>query len=203
VKKKIAIIDDHVLIAQAIKGIISNFTNFEVLFECENGKEFTSAISRKKQVPDIVLLDISMPIMNGFETAKWLQEHHPEVMIMVLSMQTDEESINKMIKNGARSYLLKNVHPSATNQFLIPESQWFSPYYNEIGNAFKDVFENYKNYTEGAKRQAYRSKNEFSWDKMKDKVDSLFTQYIPEFPKAIELKLPQLKKIELPKLKKI
>jgi glycosyltransferase involved in cell wall biosynthesis len=98
---------------------------------------------------------------------------------------------------------LKNVHPSATNQFLIPESQWFSPYYNEIGNAFKDVFENYKNYTEGAKRQAYRSKNEFSWDKMKDKVDSLFTQYIPEFPKAIELKLPQLKKIELPKLKKI
>ena len=98
---------------------------------------------------------------------------------------------------------LKNVHPSAVNQFLIPESQWFSPYYNEVGNALKDVFENYKNYTEGAKRQAYRSKNEFSWDKMKDKIDSLFTQYIPEFPKAIELKLPQLKKIELPKLKKI
>ena len=98
---------------------------------------------------------------------------------------------------------LKNVHPSAANQFLIPESQWFSPYYNEVGNALKDVFENYKNYTEGAKRQAYRSKNEFSWDKMKDKVDSLLTQYIPEFPKAIELKLPQLKKIELPKLKKI
>jgi glycosyltransferase involved in cell wall biosynthesis len=98
---------------------------------------------------------------------------------------------------------LKNVHPSAANQFLIPESQWFSPYYNEIGNALKDVFENYKKYTEGAKRQAYRSKTEFSWSKMKDKVDSLLTQYIPEFPKAIELKLPQLKKIELPKLKKI
>ena len=98
---------------------------------------------------------------------------------------------------------LKNVHPSAANQFLIPESQWFSPHYNEIGNALKDVFENYKNYTEGAKRQAYRSKTEFSWEKMKNKVDSLLTQYIPEFPKAIELKLPQLKKIELPKLKKI
>jgi len=98
---------------------------------------------------------------------------------------------------------LKNVHPSSANQFLIPESQWFSPHYNEIGNALKDVFENYKNYTEGAKRQAYRSKTEFSWEKMKNKVDSLLTQYIPEFPKAIELKLPQLKKIELPKLKKI
>lgn len=110
-KKKIAIIDDHVLIAQAIKGIISNFTNFEVLYVCENGKELIDKITKKNQLPDIVLLDISMPIMNGFETAKWLQDHHPEVMIMVLSMQTDEESINKMIKNGARSYLLKNVHP--------------------------------------------------------------------------------------------
>jgi len=98
---------------------------------------------------------------------------------------------------------LKNVHPSAANQFLIPESQWFSPHYNEIGNALKDVFENYKNYTEGAKRQAYRSKTEFSWEKMKNKVDSLLTQYIPEFPKAIELKLPALRKIELPSLKKI
>ena len=110
-KKKIAIIDDHVLIAQAIKGIISNFKNFEVLYECENGKELIDKITKKNQLPDIVLLDISMPIMKGFETAKWLQEHHPEVMIVVLSMQTDEESINKMIKNGARSYLLKNVHP--------------------------------------------------------------------------------------------
>jgi hypothetical protein len=97
---------------------------------------------------------------------------------------------------------LKNVHPSTANQFLLPESQWFSPHYIEIGNSLKDVFENYKNYNEGAKRQAFRSKNEFSWDKMKEKVDSLLTQYIPEFPKAIELKLPQLKKLELPKLKK-
>jgi len=98
---------------------------------------------------------------------------------------------------------LKNVHPSAVNQFLIKESQWFSPNHGEVGHYFRDVFENYKNYTENAKRQAYRSKTEFSWDKMKDKVDSLLTQYIPEFPKAIELKLPQLKKIELPKIKKV
>jgi hypothetical protein len=67
----------------------------------------------------------------------------------------------------------------------------------------KDMFENYKNYTENAKRQAYYSKTEFSWDKMKDKLDEYLTKSIPEFPKQIQLKLPQLKKIELPKLKKI
>jgi hypothetical protein len=98
---------------------------------------------------------------------------------------------------------LKNVHPSAANQFLLAESQWFEPNSGEIGHNLKDVFENYKNYLEGAKRQAFRSKNEFSYDKMKESVDSILTKYIPEFPKALELKLPQLKKLELPKLKKI
>jgi hypothetical protein len=95
---------------------------------------------------------------------------------------------------------LAKVHPSTQNQFLIAESEWFNPDYGQIGFYLKDVFENYKNYTEGAKRQAFKSKNEFSWDKMKEKTDSIFTQYIPEFPKEIKLKLPTLKKIELPKL---
>jgi hypothetical protein len=98
---------------------------------------------------------------------------------------------------------LTNVHPSAANQWLLKEAQWFTPDFGQVGFYLKDVFENYKNYTDGAKRQAFKSKNEFSWNKMKDKTDSIFTQYIPEFPKEIKLKLPQLKKIELPKLKKL
>jgi hypothetical protein len=98
---------------------------------------------------------------------------------------------------------LTNVNPSAANQFLLKDSQWFSPDNGQIGYYLKDVFENYKKYLEGAKRQAYKSKTEFSWDKMKEKVDSLFTQYIPEFPKEIKLKLPDLKKISLPKKEEI
>jgi glycosyltransferase involved in cell wall biosynthesis len=98
---------------------------------------------------------------------------------------------------------LTNVHPSTKNQFLLPESKWFSPDHGQVGFYLKDVFENYKNYTENAKRQAHYSKTNFSWDKMKEKTDELFTKYIPEFPKQVVLKLPQLKKIELPKLKKI
>ena len=98
---------------------------------------------------------------------------------------------------------LTNVHPSAANQWLLTESQWFSPEPSQIGFYLKDVFENYKKYSENAKRQAFKSKNEFSWEKMADKVDELFIKYVPEFPKEMELKLPQLKKIELPKLKKL
>jgi len=98
---------------------------------------------------------------------------------------------------------LSKVHPSSANQWILSESQWFAPDYGQIGFYLKDVFENYKNYTDKAKRQAYKSKNEFSWDKMSEKTNTLLNQYIPEFPKEIKLKLPQLRKIELPSLKKI
>jgi len=98
---------------------------------------------------------------------------------------------------------LTNVHPSAANNWLLKESQWFSVDTGQVGHHMKNMFENYKTYIDGAKRQAYRSKNEFNWDKMKEKIDSLFTQYIPEFPKQVQLQLPKLKKIELPKLKKV
>jgi len=98
---------------------------------------------------------------------------------------------------------LTKVHPSTQNQFLIAESQWFTPDASQVGFYLKDVFENYKNYTDRAKRQAFKSKNEFSWNKMMEKVDNLFTQYIPEFPKEVKLKLPQIKKIALPKFQKL
>ena len=82
---------------------------------------------------------------------------------------------------------------------LLKDSLWFSPDQSQIGHYMKDVFENYKNYTDKANRQAYKSKTEFSWDKMKEKIDEIFTKNIPEFPKEVKIKIPELKKIELPK----
>jgi glycosyltransferase involved in cell wall biosynthesis len=98
---------------------------------------------------------------------------------------------------------LTPVHPSAANTMLLKESNWFSVDQGQVGFYLKDVFENYKKYTDNANRQAYKSKTEFSWNKMKDKLDEIFTKNIPDFPKQMDLKLPQLKKIELPKLTKI
>jgi len=98
---------------------------------------------------------------------------------------------------------LTNVHQSAANQWLIPESQWLSVDNGQAGFYIKDVFENYKNYTEKAKRQAFYSKTNFSWEKMKEKLDNLLDSSLPEFPKEVSLKLPTIKKIELPKKEKI
>ena len=98
---------------------------------------------------------------------------------------------------------LTPVHPSAANQYLIKESQWFSPDSVHIGHYLKDVYENYKNYTINAKKLGTKNKNEFSREKMGEKLDSILTCYLPDFPKQVQLKLPQIKKIELPKIKKI
>jgi len=146
-KHTIAIVDDHILIAKALGGIISNFSAFEVLYECENGKDLQRQFASPKNVTDIVLLDISMPIMDGFETAAWIRENHPEVKILALSMQDDEQSLIKMIKNGATGYLLKNAHPAelekalegmVKNGFFYPE--WAAgKVFASLGSKNKDV----------------------------------------------------------------
>lgn len=126
-KKSIVVVDDHILIANALSSIISNFEDFEVLYVCENGLELQNKINQHS-IPDIVLLDISMPIMDGFETAKWLKEDYPNTLIMALSMQDDEQSLIKMIKNGAKGYMLKNAHPKELEEALqkiVKNGQYF------------------------------------------------------------------------------
>lgn len=110
-KKTVVIVDDHVLIAKALGSIIADFEQFEVLYECANGLELIEKLSFSGNIPDLILLDISMPKMDGFETALFLKEKHPNVLIMALSMQDDDESVIKMVKNGAKGYMLKNANP--------------------------------------------------------------------------------------------
>jgi len=114
----IAVVDDHLLIAKALTGIIENFDHYNVLYEVENGKALIEKFKQTKNIPDIVLLDINMPVMDGFETAKWLTQEHPEILILTLSMQDDEQTLIKMIRNGAKGYLLKNVHPTELEKAL-------------------------------------------------------------------------------------
>lgn len=117
-KRTIAIVDDHLLIAKAITSIIEHFAGYEVLYEAENGSDMVERFKVKKNIPDIVLLDISMPVMDGFETASWLKKNHTAVKVMALTMQGDDESLIKMIKAGATGYLNKNVHPAELEKAL-------------------------------------------------------------------------------------
>jgi glycosyltransferase involved in cell wall biosynthesis len=96
---------------------------------------------------------------------------------------------------------LKQVHPSAVvPDMILPESAWFTVDYKKASETLEDVYKNYKKYVDGAKRQAYRSRNEFSLEKMGENILNILEEKVP---KPVQLKLPQLKKIELPKLKKV
>ena len=101
---------------------------------------------------------------------------------------------------------LTPIHPSAQNPFLIGEAKWFSPDYRQVCEVLETVYEKYKNYTDIGKRQRYHAIKSFTKEAVNPKYDSLITAidvYANQIPKQVELKLPQLKKIELPKLQKV
>ncbi|MCD2423990.1 response regulator transcription factor [Niabella pedocola] len=108
-RHSIVIVDDHILIAQALSTMISSIPNFDVLYACSSGNEMIERFHHPKNIPDVVILDVQMPVMDGYAVAKWLTEHHPGVIVLALSMQDDDEKIIKMIRSGAKGYLLKSI----------------------------------------------------------------------------------------------
>ncbi len=107
---KIALVDDHVLLRKGLATLVSGL-GYTILYECSNGKELTEIIG-KKQLPDLVLMDIRMPEMDGFDTTLWLKKNYPALNVLVLSMYDDENSIIRMIRNGAKGYILKDANPN-------------------------------------------------------------------------------------------
>jgi hypothetical protein len=91
---------------------------------------------------------------------------------------------------------LRNIHESAANDMLLKESQWFNVVESSAVDAMKDMYKNYDKQIPKAKQQAHKNKQNFSIDKMQERLDEIFEKYIP---KKVELKLPKFDKIELPK----
>lgn len=117
---KIAIVDDHVLMADAIANMISQNPKFKISFKAKNGKEIQSKILIPGNVPDLILMDINMPILNGIDSTEWISQHYKDVKVLALTMNDDELSIIRMFRVGARGYLLKDV--SSDELFYAIES---------------------------------------------------------------------------------
>ena len=112
----LALIDDHLLMRNGLSGLISKLGH-KVILEAGNGAEMIDRLN-PAQLPEIVLLDVSMPVMNGYETARWLTEHYPDIRILALSMQVQEGAIIRMIKAGERGYLLKDADPQQLKEAI-------------------------------------------------------------------------------------
>lgn len=130
-KHKVVIVDDHILFTKALEEMVNQFSGYEVLFSAENGKDFIDKLSDSNEDPDVVLLDLNMPIMDGFETLKWIKEHKKNVKTLVLSMNDNEKSIIKAIRKGANGYLVKNITPKELN-FAITHLMDYGFYHNDL-----------------------------------------------------------------------
>lgn len=109
-KIKVALTDDHVLLRRGLASLVNSFEEYTVAQEADNGQDLQQKIE-KDNLPDLVLLDINMPKMDGFATAQWLKQTYPLIKILALSMYDNENSVIRMFKAGARGYILKDCEP--------------------------------------------------------------------------------------------
>jgi DNA-binding NarL/FixJ family response regulator len=123
----IVLVDDHALLRDGLTSLIKNLGH-TVLFEATNGSDFINKLGKSVLKPDLVLMDINMPVMDGYETTQWIKKHHKEIMVLALSMYDTEGAIIRMLKCGAKGYLLKDSDPSELEEAL--DNLFSKGYYN-------------------------------------------------------------------------
>ncbi len=116
-KIKIALADDHNLFRKGMEELIEDFDNMEVLYSVPNGQELINKLSSGK-LPDVCLLDINMPEMNGFETARKIKEQWPDIKILAVSVYDSEFNIIGMLRAGAGGYILKDAQPDVLRKAI-------------------------------------------------------------------------------------
>ncbi len=109
----LVIVDDHLLVADSLKMLIGMFSGYHVLYYAKNGLDLQQKMSVESIKPDIILLDVNMPVMNGYETMAWISNEHPDIKVLALSMDDDEQMVLGMLSRGANGYLLKDIHPDS------------------------------------------------------------------------------------------
>lgn len=115
----VVVVDDHVLLSQAIADLVNSFEDFRTMYICNNGQELLDRLKESDEQPDIVLMDISMPVLNGIQTAQLITEIYPRINILALTVIEDENAVIKMLKAGAKGYLLKDIEKSELEIALI------------------------------------------------------------------------------------
>lgn len=105
-KRKVIIVDDHTLFRNGLRILLNNMENYHVIGEAANGKQFLDLL--KISVPDLVLMDISMPVMDGIEASTIAHEMYPDLKIITLSMYGEEDYYYKMVDAGVKGFVLKN-----------------------------------------------------------------------------------------------
>ncbi len=154
-KIKITLVDDHALFRNGLKILLDTHPDFIVISEAENGKEFIEKI--ENNMPDIVLMDINMPVMDGVEATQLANEKYPDIKIVALSMFGEEEYYYKMINAGAKGFLLKNSEINEVIEAINQVNTGNSYFSQEL---LYNVIKNFKPHKEPIDETAKLSKRE-------------------------------------------
>ena len=110
-KIKIAMVDDHVLLRNALASLINGFDNCKVVSQANNGQEFIKGL-HISSLPDVVLLDLNMPVMDGFDTVTCLKDNYPTIHVLMLTMYDSELTLIRLLQAGVKGFLKKDIEPS-------------------------------------------------------------------------------------------
>ena len=134
---KVAIVDDHQLFRKSLAHLLNSFEDIEVVFQANNGKEFLDAID--DLTIDLVLLDIQMPEMNGFQTCKVLRDKYPSIYVLIISQLTTKESIHRVMELGAHGFFTKNSDPDQLQRAIISMKENGYYFGDELGSIIREI----------------------------------------------------------------
>lgn len=138
---KIAVVDDHQLFRKGLRNLVESVdANFKVITEAGNGKEFMASLS-ENSLPDIVILDVDMPVMDGVKTTIKIREFGYKFRVLALTMKNDESTIIRMLKAGANGYLSKDVEPSELHEALLSVIANGNYFNNELASKLVEILQ--------------------------------------------------------------
>lgn len=136
---KIILADDHILLRDALANLVTNFDEFSVVATAGNGNEVIRCFDGGCKA-DIVLMDLNMPDMDGYETARWLVQHQPAVKIVILTMYDSEIALIRLLKAGVHGFLKKDIHPSELQNALLTIANGEYYYSNHTTGKIANLF---------------------------------------------------------------
>ncbi|OQP62117.1 hypothetical protein A3860_29650 [Niastella vici] len=141
---QVALADDHILLRDALASLINTFDNCRVTFTASNGQETLEKI-KNGQIPQVLILDLNMPLLDGYDTSMWLHKHYPGIHVLMLTMYDTDLTLIRLLQAGVKGFLKKDIHPEEL-KFAIRSVMESGYYYShhvtgKLVNLFRNTLE--------------------------------------------------------------
>lgn len=130
---KVAIADDHKIFRKGVILSLRHYSNIRFVLEADNGEDLLNHLDETQ--PDVILMDLRMPVKDGIEATKFISKHYPKIAVIVLTMHEDDRFVTHLMENGANGYLLKSTDPSEIKKAItdvVTKGYYLNNFVNRI-----------------------------------------------------------------------